>query len=217
MSGKRSGAHAPPLFIVGTGLVIVLSFFIFASVFQWLPGGYWRRYSKDTFFFDDFAVDTEAKFWLSGFISFANTLVNQWVRQNMVTWINNSLSDHKTPRSDLACDNDWYIYSSMYGYYTFTALAGTLNIFLALTSIWTLVFQVVATIIVTGVTTRRFLREKVNDCSSKRDHLDRSLDGVPDPYASASAPLVSPTEVSPYRARTTRSRPVAPNGIQRNL
>ena len=164
-AGGRGGDHSPPLRVAGAGLFLIALFFSLAAAFGWLPRGYWQRYSKETFFFDDFVIDTEGKFWLAAGLSFLNTVVNQWVRQHMVTWINNCLSDHKTPRSDLGCTSDATIYAAVHAYYTFTALASTLNIFLALTSVWTLIFQVLATLLVTTFTTRRFLSDKRDDCA----------------------------------------------------
>ena len=89
MSACSSGKLTPPTAVVALGIVAVAVFFGFAAGYEWLPSGYWKRYSKDTFFFDDFAIDSEGRFWASGIMSFINTAVNQYVRQNMNGWINN--------------------------------------------------------------------------------------------------------------------------------
>ena len=206
MKAQAEGKHRPPIGIAAFGFAVVLLFFVLAASFKWLPQGYWRAWSAETFFFDDYAIDSPSRFALAITLSVVNTFVQQLVRQNISPWLNNCLFDHKTPRADLGCESDFLIHITAYLFYSFSALASTLNIFLSLTSVWTLIAQVVTTISITYFTTRRFLRQKQQDCrGEKKDEEELS-------YVTATATTESRAfaNTSPYRvtasASNTRAR-----------
>jgi len=152
---------APPMRAILFGVVVSAGFFIFLSVSGWLPDTYFKAWSPDTVFFDEFKIDTAHKFTYAFTFVFINTCVNKYTYNIYNTWKITVVNDHKTMRCEIPA-TDAKIHLTVQIYNIYSALSYSVNIFFLFTNAYFALAQMAAGGLVHYYVTKQFLARKAD-------------------------------------------------------